>query len=956
MDVNTDNNHLLTEDYTLTKIVYVNSANHAYSEIQLDSHLAMFGANNAGKTASLAGTKLLLFPEVNFRKCETKFNFEGKSGLYSMEDSFEFYFPALTSFIIQEVRNPEGTFCMVLHKSKDYGYGRYFIPVPYDGLRHLFWREETNKFAENISIEAIKQFSKTNDGIYLNDAKEIRRYMFESLRADRKTKRFCVLPLKDSGPGPVEAFKHIYQLAFSTNTVETDTLPSAIATLIEMGRGREQEKLNADLDGIDKVYKALYAREEALQNTQNHLHTFHRANEHYVNLAPKYKQYSKNYVSLKAAYELARKETQPKLAEMTTKQSKEALILSRYESQSNALSGQIKKLEVHIERDDSGIEKLETKIAATKKLIASYGSLGTIENVERVLNDDIKELRNDVDSLQTDKSIKEALKNKINEQNTLISEQKRLNTLINNQASAALFQLPSEAASTLYSLNSGFGKVAVTLTAAQIDIIVKFAELFSITESEELLFCGEKLGQQKSFYDAIEQLDTHKKELKTVADRLSDTYKELDELRNVKTEEEVDALIEKKSFELAGYSSDLQKIRALQDNETDLFDRQTVRKARQHELANKRQEFGKEIESFNKQKAIVSEINEKIEVLTKTSISLDKYEQILNKAKTQCAPDYDVDLDEAIEMNDASMNTLQHNGTDCALSISRLISELTKLLNAVPIDGTDIHKERFTFSDCRTDINAYRAVYDSLAYDLRELRTSIINHNQFINSQLHELKTAKDFLKSFISEINKELNNQSISNLSEIELLVTINPAFESLLQTLSTQNSFDDALLSPAFYGHINKFVNEYFDRRTNRLKLNDIIEKITYSYVMAETKERVKKSQSGGTTTTITAFVISVLLKRITPEYVNLNMPIVVDEIGTLDRRNMLSTLEQIESHGFSMFCATPTFMSHLCQSVKRWVQIDKMVISEPMVPNCHMNILPEDIASFREVQHET
>jgi hypothetical protein len=184
---------------------------------------------------------------------------------------------------------------------------------------------------------------------------------------------------------------------------------------------------------------------------------------------------------------------------------------------------------------------------------------------------------------------------------------------------------------------------------------------------------------------------------------------------------------------------------------------------------------------------------------------------------------------------------------------------------------------------------------------------------------------------------------------------VTINPAFESLLETLSTQNSDDDALLSPAFYGHINKFVNEYFDRRTNRLKLNDIIEKITYSYVMAETKERVKKSQSGGTTTTITAFVISVLLKRITPEYVNLNMPIVVDEIGTLDRRNMLSTLEQIESHGFSMFCATPTFMSHLCQSVKRWVQIDKMVISEPMVPNCHMNILPNDVTVFGEVQHE-
>ena len=50
-----------TLNYILKRIVFVNSANHAYSEIRLDNHLALFGANNAGKTASLAATKLMLY-------------------------------------------------------------------------------------------------------------------------------------------------------------------------------------------------------------------------------------------------------------------------------------------------------------------------------------------------------------------------------------------------------------------------------------------------------------------------------------------------------------------------------------------------------------------------------------------------------------------------------------------------------------------------------------------------------------------------------------------------------------------------------------------------------------------------------------------------------------------------------------------------------------------------------
>lgn len=190
-------NSLMDEEYSLKRLVYINSASHAYSEILLDSHMAMFGNNNVGKTASLAGTKLLLFPEVDFYKCEEKFKFKGKTGLYSTEESYDFYFPDARSFIVLEVSNPEGVFCMVLYRASNFGYARFFIPVDYERLRHVFWNVDSNYFPDDLNISKVSKFSKENDGLQMSDSKEIAQLMFFSRLDSKSKKRFCVLPFKD---------------------------------------------------------------------------------------------------------------------------------------------------------------------------------------------------------------------------------------------------------------------------------------------------------------------------------------------------------------------------------------------------------------------------------------------------------------------------------------------------------------------------------------------------------------------------------------------------------------------------------------------------------------------------------------------------------------------------------------------------------------------------------------
>lgn len=136
--------------FSINKIVFVNSASHGYSELDLNEHLAMIGNNNLGKTASLSATKLILYPEVNFKNCENKFNFISKSGkCFGKEESYEYYFPDKNSYLIMEVSNHVGEFCIVLYKAGNYEYHRMFIPVPYSAIQDIFWNAEALDFQKN---------------------------------------------------------------------------------------------------------------------------------------------------------------------------------------------------------------------------------------------------------------------------------------------------------------------------------------------------------------------------------------------------------------------------------------------------------------------------------------------------------------------------------------------------------------------------------------------------------------------------------------------------------------------------------------------------------------------------------------------------------------------------------------------------------------------------------------
>lgn len=945
---------IMDEHYSLKRLVYVNSAKHAYSEIMLDSHLALFGKNNSGKTASLAGTKLTLFPEVSFTRNEEKFRFKGKAGLYSPVESYDFYFPRANSFIVLEVENPEGLFCMVLYRAADLGYGRFFIPVPYDKLRPVFWDRESNAFSENLNLAAVRDFSKANDGLQVTEMKQLRKIMFSRTSMGRGRNRFSVIPIIDDRSESIEAFYNIYHLAFDNSDVETQSLPSAIATLLEMRRGHDRERLDANLLKLTEEHEQLTAEGNHLKRMTNVKPTFQRAETAFADTLSVFREYTSQYRSVERVLNQS-KQTYADRQEALRQPHREARELA--ESLRNDLynlrrekdnkSGSLKT----VLKDVKGHEKL---VGHGKKLLGSYPSMREQEVLE-ILREEWRAAQEKVDASESIEGTRELLGNNIRKQKEVNDRIKQLECMIKKTDSSMLGHLDGQADSVLYSLNNNLADMSVELSDAETEAINSFAQLFDNHEGTLTL-------------SGVAVPKTAFKEF-AAADRLLKWQEELDQKRVQKEDLKGDIEEQNKSLknwdadtenrarskegwekELRDIEADIAAIEGLSAHERMLDDKLQEKDAVQlaiDEMSLREEKLESQYERANGK---FLAINRQMENLKQEHQLIETVEKSLNHARQLVEPGHDGELVEVALERDyvdkaVTLATKVRNG------LTALSSSYAELERELPHPDVEAHVDRTHLDDYERPIELYAASYQTLDYDRDRYRNSVSAHNQLVSNQLNELKDAKDLLDTYIREINAELNGKNVSNLSEICLDLEVHPGFLSLLNTLDKHDIQDDALLGPEFYETLAQFVDKYFNKKTRRLKMTDIISSVRYRYRIRETGEYVTKSQSGGTTSAITAILISVLLKRVTAKHVHLNMPIVVDEIGSLDSANTDSTIKQIADHGFSIFCATPTFSAHISQKVGRWVMVNQATVDAPLAEGCNTVILPEHVESFGE-----
>lgn len=945
-------------NFELKRIVFVNSASHGYSEIMLDNHLALFGSNNAGKTASLAATKLMLYPETDFNGCYKKFKFEGKSGQYSKEDSYQFYFPSNKSFMAMEIENDIGTSCVVLYKAGKYQYHRVFLPMPYEQLRPLFWNDEQDCFADDLSIEKLMAFQRKNKGIAVgDDSKRLSELMYHNFT--HSDSRYCIVPLSDGSKNAVSAFCSIYQMAFDSNTGSSDSLSDSIATLVEMKRSRSEEKVNANLGGLADEYRLIDRKGDELVLLSNNSgryeslkNRFETLNDQSQILGRDHAVLQREFINQRASYATDRKAVNIENTEAVALHGQHKLKLDSINNRNNQASGEIKQLQITVE----GVNK---HILMAEQVMSSYSSVDANELRGRLALDLEKE-RLSHQALSDSEKTAQRLAGLIQKNNNDKKELETKNAISANIGSLMLNSLSDRTADILLSLNDDLGGIAFSLTDEQKKLVEDFANLFKIDDNS-LKFQGINLKNTTSKrYDSAERAYQIRKEIDGL---LLAIEKDATEITNLSVTLK-DGSGETRRKNIAECEAEIdyleESIDALRRHESALVDIKQL----SAQLQMKQQEYSeylKEHEAVSieagKAKQALDIARTKLTKLNERSESFARTEEALKNISRDIPKGYhsDAEIDEydtgTLELNNDTLKAMSELGRQLSLDRNNLKANIEVFTRDVPNESVDAYLDIKDLAQMGEVISAYNRSFSTLEYEQGMQDQNIIKHNSIMGSQLKEIADGHQLLTDTIAMINQEMNSHKISNLKQVKLKLKTSPDFDTVYRLYKSYDLTTKSLMSPDFYKSILGYVDKHADKRSGLLKMRDIIQGVTFEY---ETHDGTvtEKPQSGGTTGTITASVIAILLKRIFLAGSSFRMPIVIDEIGDLDSANTKTIIECIEQHGFSAFCATPEQGTPVCMNVGRWIHVDSSLLEcQAIVNGCDLHITPQSIMVWGE-----
>lgn len=947
--------------FGLKKIVFVNSASHAYSELPLDGHLAMFGKNNVGKTASLSATKLLLYPENNFYKCEQKFNFTSKKGeCFSKQDSYVYYFPTPTSFLILEAENIAGTFCMILYRTQDFHYERAMLAVPYDEIRELFWDNSEKNFAKDLSVDRIKQAVKTYKGLLFSEPKQIREVLFANFAS--ATSQFCLVPLKDNSDGSIQAFKRIFELAFNAGKDEESTLPQAIATIIEMKRDRKEERLESNFDEIQQAYHQLSQKSLRLKNLRNNQPVFEQLKQSFDGMSIDFKSYQLKSAVLTDI--LHQQQEQDAEQHQQISEQLQHLISVQY-----PLQQQLDHLERYKTEKHGQLQLLHQQIVENNEKIQTIEQLanhydGQIDTAIYRLEQRFEHIQSYLQGFKDKSKWQHQLNETVQEQQRLQKRKGSLQQTLSAQRYLVLNQVSHQSASILQSLGD-FTQWHGVITIDEQHIIETFAALFE-QDGQQLYFKQQAMDRSYQNYDsqAVEaklqaQLHDTQQELQVKEYKISELQRLIQNVDSQVSEQNQRKL----EREFQQLNDDIRLLKANDEVRKQLSEKQKQYQEFEQELQQLKQQW----QQINRQtRQLDQDITLKKQQLKEIQEHQREYaskQKWLERAKTVLHCDYVVSkqadyqqcYQEYVQQSSVSLQDyeqLAEMANDLHNERNNFDHKLQYFMEQQPLDELDAHKERNSWQDLSEVIQKYHGIFSTLKSQQQLLTQQIKTHNETLASMIKEVQNAHQLLKSNIEKINHTLSQYKISNFEYVRLKLTTTADFDHLWQNCQKYDAYQDSLMEQSFYDELIGYVKKHSKHR--QLKLVNLIKSIHYEYVYANHQVETKP-QSGGTTSTVTSFILSILLKDILRADCQFKMPVIVDEIGTIDRENVKTITEQISSAGFSMFCATPTSSTPICQAVGYYVHIDLCQFRKPLyAERCILNILPEFINHFG-LKHE-
>lgn len=924
--------------YSVKKLIAINSISYCYTELPIDQHCALFGRNNLGKTSLLNALKLHLFPEISFTDCKNKFAFKSSKGeMYSTEDSYNYYFPSDSSFLILEAENIYGPFCLVLFKSdSSFGYQRLALPCEYSAIRKQFWNidnvEMNNGLGSPVSdlglpkIYTLYQEYKSSGAELLKTKKDIKEKLFSHNPMQRSKGRYCLVPLKEGGVDrELSAFRQLMNFTFEIAKTDTKALTETFATIIESGKINNQDKLHQDLQKILDDYNDLRLDQDTLKAVANYRDEFKQLNSLY---------------QLKEQEELIFSTTYQSYSDFLRKRESELILLSskvepevnRLLSFEKELNNKCRELE---NRDSEYNGQLKTinsslnKLNETKTLFQSIQneySETTIPNLRNILECKRDELNEKITHLNDKQKAIDTLTSKVSLQQSIIAERRKKEKALESHEKLLISHLNPHSATVLSNINKKFSEIVLEVNEHQAEVIHKFSHLFSFDDSG-LMFLGEEFSTQhvKLPQQIKEELQQELEDLKLKLRNLDLEIQELRVILSASGEYHNNYLIdaEKQKNTIIKYLVIINGVElANQDWQAKTIELKEINDQKNDLLI----QLEETKDSLNRVKSDLVAKNENL-----NSLVAQKNEVVsLNHRLYKLQP---VELIEVVNQEIASvsgsdLSQLESNQAKLNSLVNSLNNKLNEFIQcgcfSLPVKTAYYSYSKETQ---RAIIETLATIFLSLHDQQENLQSRIIEHNKMTGAKIGELTGNRGHIRSFINKVNKQFEDYSISNLKEIRVEIELDHRFEELVNELEHTNLNTIDIHDDALYQRLNQFCEDFFiGIRGNRiLEMSKIIKNVKYTYKKEHQDKREEKDQSTGTNALINCTLLTILMRDLLAQETTLKLPVIFDEFTALDEYNQKTAIKAATEHGFSLFCASPTVTAEVVSVVDYYITLD-------------------------------
>lgn len=931
--------------FKLNKVAFHNSCKSNMVSIDFFENTHLSGSNGAGKSAKLNAIQVGFLPHCNFKDVKKKYYFiSSKGNHYSDEESYEFHFPEMNSFIIYEFSNPHGTFCQIIYRGKlDLSIERAFVPMSLDDIYDWFWT-----FAENdeIGVPAritlkglLEKIKDTKGSVVIKTTKDAKRYLYNGNILEKEG----VYSIANVHDTKITNLLDLFKVTADASRLTPCMIKKTINSLIE------SSYINNTTDRLDfrpaellSAFEQLEHDQKIINNKRNNEHHFHSITTSFNQLASLStrlnNEFHMYYQNAKRLHDDAKSNESKIKLEIDS----ESTRLSKIQEEGRALDQKWRETDTILTEKKADNAKKKPDVKAYNELLFGDDSdlffyHGDINKIDAALQDNINSNKKLLKNYQNfDKATAELLKER-KEFDQLLQRESEIRTQLENIDNLLMANSQIKNPQTLASINSAMTAIKDNFEAHEIEILNNFSDLFQIKENK-IYLKGTLFGSLRDIEFSKERLHYELDDIIISKDKLTESISNLERILGG------DTLVEKARIqeELDASEKDLRLIRRVSswideynEKETDineLKEKVEIEKAKHkahqdsyRKAKKKKEALSEDAIVFENDRKKYHDITYRLENLIKDeAYQYDSFKCGMTTVLDNVNPDIVYEMRRLfIDING------QRDGIRQSL-IELVNNEIIKDENASLMRSTPNYMDLFKDLYSKLEI-----IYSTLDSDEEVLQNSMRSHADITLSMAKAIEHHKNHYVNYVGRLNKNLAEFKLSNIDGVRLKLDINPKVTDFIETIESLGVAGHDIsesINKGLFAIIKDFIEDMnlSNQKNMALTGDQLVSAINIEYLVGG--KWSNKDGSNGTSLTSSVMLLSLFIEELCGKTSTLSIPINLDETNNVDYSNMENICQFMKSKDLILFSASPDLPLGSDNIFKKFINFDDAVVSEP------------------------